>query len=374
MSRTSTNSNLLLRKSQIALEYCFRKRDRHPDWSIFWVNAATVARFEESFQRIAKEFGLSNGEDGQNDNLMSVKSWLETKFVDPWVMVIDSVDDETAFFHEKCHNDKTPSQALPRCSHGQLLFTSRTRDVAFELASPGSPISVDFMSIEEGLGLLRRRLGPDPPESHLIDLLTELGHIPLAITQAISFIMKRKKSVEQYLKLYRTGEKSMTRLLSHEFLDHGRQEQTMESVARTWQVSFNWIQQNGPNATEILCLMGFYQHHGVPERLLRSDDVDDFEFEDSIEMLQAFSLLEVDKGKDSYSTHRINQVTTKQWLEQDGPAELEKWALRALEQVTNCFPKVIHQDDYWERCQILLPHANALIEQGFNIWKRGVRP
>lgn len=321
---------------------------------------------------MAKEFSLNDGQDPQKDNLASVKAWLETELVDPWVMIIDNVDDETAFFRDKCHNDKAPSQVLPCCSHGQLLFTSRTRDVAMDLASPGTPLSVDFLTREEGLDLLRKRLGPDPTDDHLIELLTELSHIPLAITQAISFILKRRKSVEQYLKLYRMGEKSMSRLLSHEFLDHGRQERTMESVTRTWQISFEWIKKNDPKAVEILCFMGFYQHHGVPERLLRSGDEDDFEFEDGIAILQAFSLLEVDKDKESYSTHRLIQVTTKLWLEQNEPARLEEWSLRALSRVTRCFPhhSSFRQDDYWMNCQSLLPHADILLGKHFTIYER----
>ncbi|KAL1857530.1 hypothetical protein Daus18300_010288 [Diaporthe australafricana] len=343
-----------------------------PKCSVFWVNAATVARFEEAFQRMANEFGLNNREDTQNDSLGLVQRWLETEFLHPWIMVIDNVDDETAFFREKCRNDKTPYQVLPRCPHGWLLFTSRSRDVAVDLASPASPIRIEFLTREEGLGLLRKRLGTDPPEADLVELLSELDHIPLAVTQAISFILKRRKSVKQYLELYRMGDTSRSRLLSCEFLDHGRQEQTMESVARTWLISFEWIQKHHPAAAGILCLMSFYQHHGVPERLLRSDDFDAFEFEDSIAALQAFSLLDVDSVGSSYRTHRLIQVTTKWWLEQNGSVQLEEWALRALELVTLRFPPPAHApaDDYWEECQSLLPHADILLQQSFDIAKQ----
>lgn len=287
-------------------------------------------------------------------------------------MVIDNVDDETAFLRKKCRKGKTPFQLLPRCPHGWLLFTSRTRDVAVDLANPASPIGIDFLTRKEGLELLRKRLGPDPPEAHLTELLSELEHIPLAVTKAISFILKRRKSVKQYLELYRMSDTSRSRLLSHEFLDHGRQEQTMESVARTWRISFEWIQKHHAKAAEILCLRSFYQHHGVPEQLLRRDDDDVFEFEDSIAALQAFSLLDVKQTGGSYSTYRLIQVTTKWWLEQSGSVQLEKWALQALELVTLWFPPPVHApaDDYWEDCQSLLPHAEILLHQSFNIAKR----
>lgn len=363
---------LARRKSQIALEYCFRQRHQTVIPSVFWVNAATAARFEESFQSMVNVLGINDRKGAEQDNLTLVKSWLEIELLESWIMVIDNVDDETAFFREKCQNRKTPSQLIPRCPRGRLLFTSRTSDVAFDLASPATPICVDFLTTEEGLGLLRKRLGPDPPEAHLIELLSELGHIPLAITQAISFILKRRMSVEQYLKVYRAGDESRSRLLSHQFLEHGRQEQTMESVARTWQVSFDWIQKHHPKAAQILCLMCFYQHHSVPEQLLRSDDIDRFEFEDSIAALQAFSFLDVNKAGNVYSTHRLIQIATKLWLEQKGPAMLERSAFQALELVTSRFPPPDQDlaNNYWEDCQTLLPHSDIVLQETFTINKR----
>lgn len=360
------------RKSQIALEYCFRKRHQEPTCSVFWVSAATTARFEESFQRMARECGLGNRIEGQDESIVLVQRWLEAEYVDPWIMVIDNVDDEAAFFREKCRNGKSPSQCLPHCSHGLLLFTSRTRDVAVDLAGPAMPIGVDSITTQEGLELMRKRLGPGPPEAHLIELLLELEYIPLAVTQAISFIVKRRKSVQQYLELYRMSDHSRNRLLSYEFLDHGRYEQTMDSVARTWALSFEWIRRQHPKAAEMLCLMSFYQHSGVPVQLLRYEDEDTFEFEDSIAVLQAFSLLHVNESGTTYDTHRLVQATTKWWLEQEGSEQLEKWALRALEVVTLRFPPPIHDPtgDYWEDCRSLLPHADILLQQTFKIAMR----
>lgn len=360
------------RKSQIALEYCFRKLQENPACSVFWVNAATAARFEESFQRIARACLLGH-EEGQDDSITLVQRWLEAEYVSPWIMVIDNVDDETAFLHDKCRNNRTPYQCLPRCSHGKLLFTSRTRDVAVDLASPLMPINVASMTTEEGLELMRKRLGPDPPEGHLIELLSELEHIPLAVTQSMSFILKRRKSVQQYLDLYRMGDHSRNRLLSYEFLDHGRQQQTMDSVARTLTLSFDWIRNHHPKSAEIMCLMSFYQHHGVPAQLLRlDDDMDLFEFEDSIAVLQAFSLLEVNESGTMYSTHRLIQMTAKWWLDQEDPAQLEKRALQALEIITRRFPPPSRETtgDYWEHCQSLLPHAEVLLHQKFKMSKR----
>lgn len=42
-------------KTQIALEYAYRARDRVKDISVFWVHAATTAQFVESYRRIASD-------------------------------------------------------------------------------------------------------------------------------------------------------------------------------------------------------------------------------------------------------------------------------------------------------------------------------
>ncbi|KAK0705455.1 hypothetical protein B0H67DRAFT_558055 [Lasiosphaeris hirsuta] len=45
-------------KSQITLEHCHGARQNDVELAVFWVNAATVSRFEESYKRIAVECGL----------------------------------------------------------------------------------------------------------------------------------------------------------------------------------------------------------------------------------------------------------------------------------------------------------------------------
>ncbi|POS70415.1 hypothetical protein DHEL01_v211191 [Diaporthe helianthi] len=359
-------------KSQIALEYCFKRRDRQPTCSVFWVNASTTSCFEESFQRLASEFGLIFEDGAPNDSLAMVKTWLETELLEPWVMVIDNVDDEMAFFLAKCHNLKTPSQLLPRCPHGQLIFTSRSRNVALDLGSPVSPILVNCMAIGEGLALLRMGLGPQPLNAHLVELLSRLGHIPLAITQAISFILTARMSVEQYLELYSMEETSSSRLLSNQFLDRGRQEPATGSVARTWEISFGWIHQIQRYSVHILCVMVFYQHQDVQARLLQDEDYDPLDFKDSITALIDLSLLEWRSQDNTYSTHRLVQVATRLWLENQGPATMENWALIALHRLAGWFPHMgtyQSMNDYREHCQALIPHADLLLGHSFNTFK-----
>lgn len=178
----------MFRKSQIALEYCFRKKENDPDCSVFWVQAATVARFEETYKRIATECRIVTQEATQVDITLLVKGWLETRHEGRWLMVVDNVDDADVFFRESTGNKKTLSQYIPRTGKGSLLFTTRSRDIAVDLILPVTPISIPVLTKSEGRRLLCSRVAGDHSEESVVELLEELEYIPLAITQAAAFM------------------------------------------------------------------------------------------------------------------------------------------------------------------------------------------
>lgn len=90
-----------LSKTQIAIEFCHRRQQLNPKCSVFWVNAATTARFEESFRRIATLCGLTKPEDCGSELTFVLKNWPEFQHKHPWLMVIDNVDDKNVFFRQK---------------------------------------------------------------------------------------------------------------------------------------------------------------------------------------------------------------------------------------------------------------------------------
>ncbi len=162
-------------------------------------------------------------------------------------MVVDNVDDRRAFFDEPLSSTaaKTPYEYLPRCGHGALVFTTRNRDSAVDLAAPAEPITVSGHTPAEGHELLRERRLPGGYLTDLAgELLAQLEHIPLAITQAVAFMTKRRKGIAEYLALFAKSDVNRTKLLSFEFADHARQGSPMESVARTWTLSFEWIRDS----------------------------------------------------------------------------------------------------------------------------------
>ena len=106
-------------KSQVALEYCHRKRDR-PYSAIFWVDATTQDRVEGSFQSISERIKK------QTDYLPDINARVAfvlrmlTSWTIQWLMVFDNYDNPDTFPNIR--------DFIPRSELGAILVTSRHPD------------------------------------------------------------------------------------------------------------------------------------------------------------------------------------------------------------------------------------------------------
>lgn len=105
-------------KSQIALEYCCRARGK---LSVFWIHAATATRPQEFFTLIANHCGLTE----RSDKVMIVHDWLQYQYKNPWIMVMDNVDDPKSLFQDHVSSDKTLWGCIARKPRGRLLFNNK---------------------------------------------------------------------------------------------------------------------------------------------------------------------------------------------------------------------------------------------------------
>ena len=60
-------------KSQLAIEYTHRTRERSPDTWVFWVHASNAARFEQGYRDIADVIKIAGREDPMS------KKWLNPR-------------------------------------------------------------------------------------------------------------------------------------------------------------------------------------------------------------------------------------------------------------------------------------------------------
>ena len=130
--------------------------------------------------------------------------------------------------------------------------------------------------------------------------------MPLAITQAAAFIKENDTSLGEYLELLHTNEADMSDLLAEDIHGRRRDEDTANSVIRTWKFSFEQIQREKPRTAEVLSLMATFDRQGVPRMLLRKDDETDTKFKLALKTLEAFPLITAEKGRDSaFGMHRL---------------------------------------------------------------------
>ena len=185
----------LPRKSQIAIEYCYRFHENNPTANILWVHAASLAQLDQGYRQIARKLNLPEWDDLSPDAFQIVSEWLNDEGHGPWLMILDSADDIDLFFQKAGESPTNTqhrgiSQFVPRSPLGSIIVTTRDKRVAERLADRHKPIDVLPMSSSEAEELLRSKL-PDElyiDPAALGELVDALGNLPLDISQAAGFM------------------------------------------------------------------------------------------------------------------------------------------------------------------------------------------
>lgn len=257
-------------KSQIAIEYCYRFQNLHPNGHIFWVHVGTLERALGDWNQMARKLAIPGFEKPNADVLQLAKDYLSEEAHDPWLLILDNADDRDVFF--KAQETQTNGTAnklaghSPHNSKGTTLVTTRDRSLGESLCSKRATISVTPLATAGALILLRSKLsGNDWDEANGLELVQELDCIPLAITQAAAFISHNNIGMSEYLGILAEE----ARDLLHEEIWDSRRDQDMQlPVLRTWRLSFDLVQKQNPRAVEILAMIAVIDRQGIPKSLL----------------------------------------------------------------------------------------------------------
>lgn len=217
------------------------------------------------------------------------------------------------------------------------------------------------MNSEDARSLLGPKIRAQSTEAEQIELFEELVYLPLAIAQAVAFMIKRRKNIRQYLESYRQNDSTRIKMLGQKSMYHGREGRPLESVVHTWWLSFNYIKSENTRAAELLSMMSFLDRQSIPDILMIDTDEDTFDFDEAIGLLDSFSLIARTSSGDTSNMHRLVQVGTRAWLQEiEGSAETT--ALAALSRLTR-FPQGTYEN--WATCAMYLPHADAILQYKF---------
>ena len=299
-------------KTQLAITYA--KRHRHSYSSIFWLNADTEATLKNSLRAVANRTlppeTVSKLDDDQV--WVHVSNWLSKLDNTRWLLNFDNHDDPDQY---------TITKYYPSVTHGSIIITTRQPDRV-----NGEKIKVPSMAKEEeslhilairsgrenvtsGKRAYKRASAPnrwlDPAARTLAERLD--GH-PLALATAGAFLSQSSLSFTRYLHRYEAQWKVVDSI--RELPDY-----PSRTLYTTWDLSFTQIEQQNVRAANLLRFLSYLDYQDIWYELLQGSQggdqpawftelaSDEFVFEDAMQTLTRYCLVESHHQTGSYSLH-----------------------------------------------------------------------
>ena len=223
-------------KTSVAAEYAHRQLG---GVGVAWqLPAEDPAVLAAGFGELAAQLGAAEG----GDPVASVHGVLAASPA-PWLLVFDNAPDRASV-----------ARFVPPAGPGRVLITSRN-----QLWPPGQALDVPVLDPEVAAEFLVSRTG-DTDRRAARELAGELGGLPLALEQAAAYVQASGGSLAGYLALFL--------LRRPEMLARGEPTDYPETVATTWRLAFEDLQQTEPGAAGLLRLLAFCAPEAIPLRLL----------------------------------------------------------------------------------------------------------
>ncbi|MFI8938306.1 tetratricopeptide repeat protein [Streptomyces syringium] len=275
-------------KSTLALHYAHCHRDRYnPVW---WVPAETPDGITLALATLAAHLDPYAGltASASAEGAAWATAWLQSH--EGWLLVLD--------------NAETPDDLAPvigRLTTGQHLITSRRATGWHHLAQP---LGLRTLAPDASTDLLMRITGePDGPDDGpaLEELAAELGHLPLALTQAAAYIQHTAIAPASYLARLRSHPARMFAASATD--NHER------TIARVWQLTLQAVAARNPLAVDILRTFAWLGPDDVPRELAEALDDDPIAVDEALALLHAYSMITLTPR--TFTVHRLVQAVAR---------------------------------------------------------------
>ena len=336
-------------KTSVAVEYAYRDLDQV---GVAWQFAAEDATvLAAGFGELAAQLGVRGLADAR-DPVASVHAVL-ARFPAPWLLIFDNAADLASV-----------AGFLPPAGPGKVLITSQNPNWS------GQPLEVAVLDQDIAAGFLVSRTG-DPDWQAASELAAELGGLPLALEQAAAYIQASVTTLAVYLALFRRRRGDL--------LTRGEPTGYPGTVATTWRLAFEHVQQAAAGAVGLLRLLAYCAPEAIPLNLLLrprpglardlSPQVapvlvplleDELAAGDAIAALRQHSLISPPVGG-SVSVHRLVQAVTIDQMPEELPAA---WQRAAAAVIQAALPGDPGDPADWPAFALLLPHAQAALAAG----------
>jgi hypothetical protein len=334
-------------KTSLAVEYAYAHL---AEVGVAWRFAAedtTVCK--AGFAELAAQLG-ARGLGDTRDPVASVHAVL-ARFPAPWLLIFDNAAALASV-----------ADFLPPAGPGRVLITSQNP------AWPFQPLEVPVLGSDIAAAFLADRTD-DPDRQAARDLADMLGGLPLALEPAAAYTQAAGGTLADYLALLRYARAGLLALGEPTGYD--------KTVASTWALAFDRLQQSQPSAVGLLRLLAFCAREAVPLRLLLhprpgladrlGEDVvpvlaplleNQLAAADAVRALRRYSLL-TPAADGSVSVHRLVQAVT---VDQMPEVLAGEWHQAAASLIEVAVPDDAQPPGAWPDCAVLLPHAQAALD------------
>ncbi|KAJ7620625.1 P-loop containing nucleoside triphosphate hydrolase protein [Mycena rosella] len=350
-------------KTQTTLKFIQESSSHFSD--IFLVDTSTLETIDTGLKNIAATKNLGSTAD---DTLQ----WLSSQPSES-MLLFDNADDPSIDLH----------RFFPSCTHGNILITSRNPGLR---VYAGSHSLVSDMEELDAVELLLTSAGENVTSGNRViaaDIVKTLWYLLLAIIQAGAFISK-SGALDRYLDLYKDNRARLLREQpSQSHADYA------STVYTTWQISFDRLSKP---AKTLLQLWSFLHHEGIPEDIFSYASTykprprgpteeeelkkpleflshfmgpnllwDSLEFMEVTNEIRAYSLVNFDPDKKSFSVHPLVHSWTQTTLTDP---QLFHSSIIAI--VGMAIADIPRQDMQLASVK-LLPHVDSLIHGNGNV-------
>jgi tetratricopeptide (TPR) repeat protein len=339
-------------KTQIALEYAHRYRS---DYSArFWLKGDSPEDLLADFTQLAQLLDLpEEKEPEQHIVIAAVKRYLQR--APRWLLIIDNLASFALI-----------DELIPLYGQGDILITTQEQTVE----TLASQHIIANMDLEEGAlfllqraGLLKKEQAQALPEVRLEqarEICALVDGLPLALDQAGAYLLETKMTLPAYIECYKTQTASFLKQRRNPITGHPT------SVAATFSLCLQKVQQRQSAAAEFLRLCAFFQADAIPLELFiqQRDKFDpafqplvsnELELQEILATLLDLSLIQRNDEGNAINIQRLVQVVLRDEMEETTQRFCVERALKAL---NSLFPEP--EFEAWSLCERYLPHVLGL--------------
>ncbi|MBE1584428.1 tetratricopeptide repeat protein [Nonomuraea angiospora] len=270
-----------------------------------------------------------------------------------WLLILDNVTDPA---------DVAP--LLGRTLAGRVLVTSRLGQGWHHLGA--RVLRLDVLEEAEALELLTRiatprQHAPAPgtqmPEAldGAIELVRELGYLPLAIEQAAAYLHQARLTPRAYLNL-------LTEYPAVMYDQAAEGNDAERTIARVWRLTVDRLTHT-PLAGDLLRILAWYGAEPIPRSVL-DGLADPPQLQQALGALAAYSMITLDDAV--ITVHRLVQAVART-PDPDDPhrqaTDIDTARTRAIRLLDQARPHEYEIPASWPQWRTLLPHIDAVFER-----------